>query len=366
MKILCLKNACKSWLWWGIIALISTLSSEIYAGNTGITYFVSPQGNDFNTGDNISNPLQTITQAIELAQPGDTITLMSGKYFQNIKTVRNGTVDQPIRIIGLPGAVVKGTGKTTIADIKHSYIELSSFVIDGLIGSGSQSQDYRKKLVYVKGIKNIGVRGVKLFNMNIVNARDECIRLKYFAQDNEIANSRISHCGAEDFLFNGGGHNGEAIYIGTAPEQLYKNPTSDIDQSDNNWIHNNIIETFGSECIDIKEGSSFNLLEYNQCSQEKDLNVGGISIRGNQNVVRYNTIYSNLGAGIRLGGDTIYDGLYNDVYGNQLNDNNYSALKIMVAPQGKICDNIITLKDNQQAIRTKKGIPKDQFLQSCI
>ncbi|NOR81170.1 MAG: hypothetical protein GQ529_10125 [Methyloprofundus sp.] len=329
---------------------------------TGTTYFVSPYGGNFSGEGLITIPLKT---ALELAQAGDTIQLMSGEYFQDIKTTREGTAEQPIRIIGTSGVVLKGTGKTSIVDIRHSYVELDGFTIDGLVGDGSLPQDYRKKLVYIKGIENIGVQGVKLLNMEIINARDECVRLKYFAQNIEIANSRISHCGVQDYLFSGGGHNGEAIYIGTAPEQLYKNPTNETDQSDNNWIHNNILQPFGSECVDVKEGSSFNIIEGNSCSQQKDPNVGGVSIRGNQNIVRYNKIYRNIGAGVRLGGDTPSDGIYNDVYENVFISNQFSALKIMVEPQGKICNNRIARSRQQRTIRTKSGIEKKQFLSAC-
>ncbi len=342
--------------------VLSCFSTQV---NAKTNFFVSPDGDDLNTGNNTQAPLQTISYALELAQPGDSIKLMSGEYIQNITTVRAGTSSQPILIIGSPGAVVKGTGKTTIANIQHSYIELKNFTIDGLFGRGTKAKDYRKKLVYIKGLKNKGIRNVKLLNMTILNARDECIRIKYFAQNIEVANSRISHCGTEDFLFNGGGHNGEAIYIGTAPEQLNKNPTSEPDQSNNNWIHNNFIEPFGSECVDVKEGSSFNVIEYNQCSHEKDKKVAGIAIRGNQNIVRHNIIYNNMGAGIRLGGDLPSDGIENDIYGNQFSDNKFSALKIMAEPQGKICGNTFVLKGVQQAVRGRKGLLKSLFLQSC-
>ena len=105
---------------------------------------------------------------------------MSGEYFQDITTVRSGTSSQPILITGSPGAVVKGTGKTYIANIQHSYIELKNFTIDGLVGRSSSFKNYRKKLVYIKGLNSNGIQNVKLLNMTILNARDECIRLKYF------------------------------------------------------------------------------------------------------------------------------------------------------------------------------------------
>ncbi|NOQ64234.1 MAG: DUF1565 domain-containing protein [Methyloprofundus sp.] len=345
------------------LALIATslLSTAAYSQ----TYFVDPDGNDLSTGAAISSPLATIERALRLAKAGDTIHLMDGEYLQNIDTYRGGTPANPIRITGSPSAIVKGTERTNIAFIRHNYIELNGFTIDGLVGDGSQVLHYRKKLVYILGKKNVGIHGVKLLNMELLNARDECIRFKYFARNNEISNSHISHCGAEDFLFDGGGHNGEGIYIGTAPEQLDRNATNEADQSDSNWIHDNIIETFGNECVDIKESSRFNIIEYNECSQQLDTNAAGISIRGTHNTVRFNTIHDNLGAGVRLGGDRASDGHSNNVYGNLLSNNEYSGLKIVVEPQDKICDNTFDLLEDQAPVRTASGIDKEQFLVSC-
>jgi hypothetical protein len=332
------------------------------------TIFVHPKGND-KAENTFSTPFATIQRALDIAQPGDTILLMQGEYLQDVSTIRNGLPNKPIRITGMPGAIVKGGGKTSIFDIRHSYIELSNFSIDGLLSSSNEVTAFRKKLIYVKGLKNQGITGIKLLYMDIKNARDECIRIKYQALKNEVAYSHISYCGAQDYQFDDGtkNHNGEAIYIGTAPEQIAegKNPTNEIDHSNQNWIHHNIIESHGSECIDVKEGSSFNIIEYNSCMYEKDLNVGGISIRGNNNTIRYNHVVSNLGAGIRLGGDTILDGINNEVYGNYLNDNRNGGLKIMRKPQGRVCGNtIITLK-GQKSIRVGKNMDKTLYTETC-
>ena len=98
---------------------------------------------------------------------------------------------------------------------------------------------------------------------------------------------------------------------------------------------------------------------------EKDLNVGGISIRGNNNTIRYNHVASNLGAGIRLGGDTDLDGINNEVYGNYLNNNQNGGLKIMRQPQGPICDNTIVTLKGQKSIRVGKNMDKTLYTNTC-
>lgn len=123
--------------------------------------------------------------------------------------------------------------------------------------------------------------------------------------------------------------NGEGIYLGTALEQLNdgKNPTSDIDVSSGNWIHDNNIVTEGNECVDIKEGSRQNIVENNSCTGQKDPESAGLNSRGDENVFRYNQVFDNLGAGVRLGGDTPNDGSNNDVYGNNIYNNAGGGIK---------------------------------------
>ena len=69
--------------------------------------------------------------------------------------------------------------------------------------------------------------------------------------------------------------------------------------------------------------------------------------RGSHNIFRYNLIRDNAGAGIRLGGDTAKDGIYNEVYGNTLQDNKSGALKIMTKPQSALCDNTVRPADKK-------------------
>lgn len=288
------------------------------------------------------NEKNSIQNALNQAQPGQTVCLQSGTYLQDIVSVRNGTASAPITITGPKDAVVKGGGNGRVIEINHDYITLSGFTVDGLFGSSSSQSGYRDKLLYAIGkTAGDGVNGLKVQNMTFKNAGGECIRLKYLAQNNEISSCNISDCGIYDFKFNAGGKNGEGIYIGTAPEQLSKNPSSVVDASSNNWIHNNVINTNGNEGVDIKEGSTGNIVEYNTVSGQTDPNSGGLDSRGDGNTFRYNTVSGSAGAGVRLGGDGSY-GKNNNVYGNTLTNNKYGAIKIQIAPQGTICGNILS------------------------
>ena len=328
-----------------IANIIKLVMKNSIAEEISYDFYVSPQGNDSSQGS-FQQPFKTIQKAVNLAQPGQTIYLLPGQYFQDIVSARNGSLQSPISILGRQDAIIKGAGASRVIEINHDNIIISGFTLDGLYGDASKASGYRDMLNYAVGkeSKN-GVTGLKITDMNIKNSGGECIRLKYFAQNNEIANNVIQNCGIYDFKFSAGGKNGEGIYIGTAPEQLSKNPTLDIDKSNNNYIHNNSIQTNGNEGVDIKEGSTGNIVEYNIIRGQKDSESGGLDSRGDSNIFRYNDVAESLGAGIRFGGDNykgVQYGKNNIAYGNKITNNKFGAFKIQATPQGNICGNILS------------------------
>ncbi|KRB51773.1 hypothetical protein ASE04_09565 [Rhizobium sp. Root708] len=285
----------------------------------------------------------TIQQALDKAQPGDTIMLAPGTYLQDLRSVRDGQQGRAIVIKGSRSSIVSGGGQPRVIEINHDFIELRGFTVDGHFEAANTKDSYRDKLIYVIGNQpGRGPNGLKILNMDIRNAGGECVRLRYQARNNEIANSRVTSCGHADFKFKDGGKNGEGIYIGTAPEQLGQRGAPDraVDHSDNNHIHDNVINTAGNECVDIKEGSSGNIVERNSCTGQKDPESGGFDSRGNANVFRNNTVFNVRGTGVRLGGDGPKDGLMNDVYGNTFRNVGVGLVRAQRAPQGKICGNI--------------------------
>jgi hypothetical protein len=306
------------------------------------TFRVSPSGSDGAAGS-AERPFLTIQKALTTARPGDVIELAPGRYFQDVKTVRNGKPGQPITIKGPSDAVVSGAGAARMVEVNHDYIEFHGFTLDGRHASEERKESYRDKLLYVIGTKpRDGVDGLKVIGMSFRNAGGECLRLRYFAQRNEVAHSNFENCGVHDVRIKKSGKNGEAIYVGTAPEQLGDRgaPDASPDQSNENWIHHNTFNTRGNECVDIKEGSSRNVVEYNQCTGQRDKNSGGLGSRGSGNIFRYNVVFDNAGAGIRVGGDGEKDGIGNDIYENTFRNNAMGPIRAHRGPQGKVCQNV--------------------------
>lgn len=308
----------------------------------GTNYYVSSNGEDGNSGISSDKSWRTIQKAVDIAEPGDVINLSEGEYFQDVLTRRSGSTSAPIVITGPQTAVIRGGGNARVIEVNHDYISFVGFTVDGLHGSSDSKSGYRDKLVYILGKEaRSGVVGTKVFNLTLRNAGGECLRLRYFTQVNEIAYNTFFNCGRYDFAFKDGGKNGEGVYVGTAPEQIEdgRNPTTDPDQSNENWIHHNKFDTQGNECVDIKEAAEGNIVEYNSCTGQKDKNSGGMDSRGNSNIFRYNEIFGNRGAGVRLGGDKKSAGINNDVYGNTIRDNAAGGIKFQRYPQGKVCEN---------------------------
>lgn len=287
-----------------------------------------------------------IQAALAKAEPGDTIELAAGEYFEDIQTLRHATKEKPITIQGVRASVLRGSGKLArIVEINHDHHRLVGFTVDGLVGDPAKKASYRDKLVYVHGREpHRGVAGTLIDSMELRNAGGECLRLRYFVTHSEIRNSHIVGCGVYDFRFSGGGKNGEGIYLGTSSTQWAdgKNPTDGPDRSRDNWIHHNVFQTWGNECVDVKEGAERNLIEHNVCERQLDRKSAGFDSRGDNNVFRYNIVQNNQGAAFRFGGHSVAGHAYgvgNHAYGNVIGLNQGGGVKILVAPQGKICGN---------------------------
>src|SRR5205085_10357757 len=95
----------------------------------GTQYYVSPVGDDSNTGTSLGTAFQTIQKAVDIAQPGDVINLDSGVYMQDVVSKRDGIAGAPITIQGPTTAIVRGAGASRMIQIDHDYITLQGFTV---------------------------------------------------------------------------------------------------------------------------------------------------------------------------------------------------------------------------------------------
>lgn len=291
----------------------------------GGTIHVDPvAGSDANSGS-AASPYRTIQQALRVVVPGETIRLASGVYQEANRTVTAGTVTSPITIEPEAGArpILDGkSNKLNAIRIVQSYYVLRNLEIRST----------------KQGVRLEGVTGVILEDNLIHDISNEGIRIRYFSRGNVVRNNIIYGCGLAG--------NGEAIYIGTAPEQRYKN-SGEPDTSTNNTITGNLLYEV-EEGIDVKEDASFTIVSGNIVHNTTDPNSAGISIRSDGNYVFDNRSYDNAGAGFRFGGDITDSPIHGDGYhygvGNVLRNNRADGnsgygYKFMAGPQDTDCSN---------------------------
>ncbi|CAM9319381.1 unnamed protein product [Sphacelaria rigidula] len=303
-------------------------------------------------------PKESIQAAVDEAQPGDTVVLGDGEYAQDFKSVRDGTPENRITITGSRKAVVHGKSNSRMIEINHSYITLDGFTASGLSSSsdGSKPEDFVDKCVYVLGtnppeaVRENGAEyessldGMVVSNMHLKECGGECLRLRSFITNAEVVGNKIEGCGRHDFSFESTSVNGEAIYVGTSSNQWDdgKNSRAGPDLSKYIWIHENEIDSQGNECVDVKEGTTDVLVEYNVCSDQRDPNSACLDSRTDDIIFRYNEVLDCDGAGIRIGGHTIDGKVYgvnNEVYGNIFSKTTHSSVKVMTGDDHNLCEN---------------------------
>ncbi len=268
-----------------------------------------------------ASPYPGIGPAVAAARAGDTVLVGPGRYAEEVRTVRPGRPGAPIRIVGRPGAHLvgpRGLDRGRRVPVLHDHVTLQSLELSDA-----------NILVWVQG-----ATGVRLLGSRLHDAGGECVRLRGSATANEVARNVIARCGRVRFDLARGAKNGEAIYIGTAPEQSGGRP----DRSNGNRVHHNRIAAT-AECVDVKEWARGNLVERNRCSGSDDPDGAGFSSRGDHTTFRANLSTRHAGAGIRLGGDGRTQGVRNNVIANTLTDSAGYGLKVMRRPQGRIAGN---------------------------
>lgn len=305
------------------------------------------------------NPGDSIQKAIDGAQPGDTVHLSDGVHNEDMVTVRDGEKGNPITIKGSRKAIVHGGGNSRVFQVFHDYITIDGFTLDGhFTGDGNKEEHYRDKMLYVHGqrkprtIREDGkeyrssIDGVVVKNMEFMRCGGECARFRYFITNAKIYGNRFYRCGVHDFASWSKSKtvNGECVYLGCSSNQTGdgKNPTSETDVSQFILVENNVFESLGNECVDVKEGSKNIVVQNNICSDQLDPNSAGLDSRTDEVIFRYNTVFRNLGAGVRIGGHTVDGhtfGVKNNVYGNKFFDNDAGTIKVQTGTDHQFCDN---------------------------
>ncbi|XOV80287.1 MAG: hypothetical protein ACFHVJ_04875 [Aestuariibacter sp.] len=329
-----------------IVLLIPSLSWASW-------YFVSPSGDDNASGLSPDKAHKTINTTLARMYPGDTLYLMPGEYNQTMTTQVSGTAKQPIKVLGSKSAIIRGGTRHLIVEINHSYHRFSGFVVNGKSQDGSQSAHYKNKLIEVSSSDEGVVQKVTLANLDIQQALEECVRIRRNSSHIYLLDNTISHCGLAISQFQGQQSNGEAVYLGSAPE---KRKTGEHDFPHNIVIRDNQISGPIGECVDIKEDVHSVEIINNSCAGAWEENSGAINIRGSENLIIGNVVIGTVASGIRIGGDTDKNAINNIIVNNRLIHNTNGGIKIMGWPN-LLCGNSSQQAGDVKDVRTKSRYP---------
>jgi hypothetical protein len=116
-------------------------------------------------------PMGTIQQAIDAAQPGDTVTVQAGRYTEVLRTVRAGRPGLPIqvRVDGPRGSVVV-TAPGRVLSVAHPYLVVEGFVLDGQFGADDTVRVTPAGSGFV--LRNVEVRRSSRDLIDILGGRD--------------------------------------------------------------------------------------------------------------------------------------------------------------------------------------------------
>jgi methionine-rich copper-binding protein CopC len=326
-----------------VVALVVVGLAAVIVGSTpahaqGSVYYVNPDtkvGNNANTGTSSSAPFATLQKALDVAQAGATINLAAGTYREAVITKRAGTAAAPITVKGpqegRDKAVLYGLGGRVFS-IDHSYYTLTGFTIDGQqniarseypnVTSLSQIEAFKNsvqakavnsKLVYVgASTTSADIVGTTISNMFLNGSGGECVRFRNRAANSLIVDSVIQWCGMRA---SGSGdqytyHNAEGVYIGTSPKSTDQ-PFAANDTSNNIVVRNSTINTYGSECLEVKENANRNRLENSDCGWNDEPSTfqgSNVELRGDHNTVLGSRLSQSRSWNLKLASDsTTYD-----------------------------------------------------------
>src|SRR4051812_3684539 len=337
-----------------VVALVVVGLAAVSVGSTpahaqGGVYYVNPtSGMDTNTGTSSGAPFKTLQKALDVAQPGTTINLADGEYKEAVATKTAGTAAAPITIKGPEtGKDINGRYKaklygrgSRVFSVNHSYYTLTGFTIDGQEGFAPagqkpiahgeypavtelgqiktfkdlvQGRAVNSKLIYIGAdATKSNIVGTKISDMFLNGSGGECVRFCSLAANSLIENSVIQWCG---MLASGSGdqykyHNAEGVYIGTSPKSTDQ-PFAANDTSNNVVVRDSTINTYGSECFEVKENAHHNRLENVDCgfNDEPLVNQGSnVELRGDHNTVLRSRLSQSRSWNLKLASDsTTYD-----------------------------------------------------------
>lgn len=328
----------------------TTESPTPTAADSG-TIYVGPEGTP---GDGSrEDPVKNFQEALERAQPGETIYVKPGQYFESPKTKRAGEPGNPITITGPPDAVVSGKKGAAASDglsILHSHIHITGLTFDGLQDPSreDESDAYMSRGVVTSPEIDRRLTDIVIKPHAAGNVRYALIVLEQVT-DVEVGEFKLIGPTGQAFLLGDEvGHYGEIVYVGPGEK-----PVKDvhIHHIDNSAGHHHV-EGFP----DVKMNAHNVLFEYNttfggRLPSDNDHGATG-HLGGHNTVFRWNRLGSPVTRGVDVGNyreeppdDFPKAGTRNSIYGNEFVEFGGKAIRYTAetseSKQRTVCGNTV-------------------------
>ncbi|MFJ8065533.1 right-handed parallel beta-helix repeat-containing protein [Psychrobacillus sp. NPDC096426] len=320
-------------------------------------YYVSENGNDLNDGS-LENPWKTIQKAADTLMPGESVYVRDGIYSEFVHITNSGSKDEGyISFKAFPGEFPIIDGKKlalTSGELALFYLENASYIkIDGFelrnLGT-NHSDEYPAGILVRDGGSNIHLLNNDVHHIKNGNKKGNAHGILFYGNSSQkmsditIENNNIHHLtlGNSEALTLNGNIDGFTISqnkihhnnnIGIDVAGFYGACESNcLDQVRNGTISNNEVYNNSSGKNPAYEGSHAAAGIYADGSTEivieKNLiynNDFGIELASENNgkqtsyiTAKNNIIFNNNGAGIIIGGASVYNG---GAYKNLLTNN---------------------------------------------
>jgi hypothetical protein len=280
----------------GLVALsvaLALVQMGVATAATAKTYYVSPAGRDSNPGT-ITAPFKTITYGMKKVRPGDTLLVRGGRYAERVLpgTIAAGTATAPIRVAAYPSEHPVVEGVLWLRSASH-------WTVDGINvtwGSLSETNDQLVKLTDGTGWRftNAEVWGAHSTAAILVAGSPVGFQLDHLYVHDTYATNGPNH---DSLLYissgSGGGIIERNVLAGSVNGRAVKLAGGDNTKpAVKNVIvrYNTMYNNLGPSAVLLAWGASNNQIYRNIMVLSKDgrANVSGYELTGTNNVVRDN------------------------------------------------------------------------------
>jgi parallel beta-helix repeat protein len=305
-------------------------------------YYVSKNGNDNNDGKSMDNAFRSISHAFQVVQPGETIQVLAGTYYEGILLENLGNSSAAITLKGETGAAILDGQRVRSLGIWCEYctnlifenLEIRNFTDIGIGALYSSTITMRNLTVHNNGFA-VQLRNWELEGYGI--DADECNNV--LIENNDV--------------YQNGPNPQTDILMGTG--------INTFGCTDSTIRNNQCYENIGGGML-VEDGVNVLVEGNNVYNNDLDASIeewwdGGLWVDGGHDIIiRNNTFTGNLGPGIEIT-DEDFQNPYGYVLENNICTGNYYGILICnFGSSDWPPDNIIKRSGNQFTGNSRKNI----------